>query len=134
LANEKKQTMIDQESRPTAIDYDAPLADLKIRDLLSIVNAHLTEQFKHVNPELFKPEKELRKPEKELYKPEKEFLKPEFFKPELLKPEYFKPELLKPELLKPEYSKQGPEIDPEQLVEDIAAKVVSALREQGIGG
>jgi hypothetical protein len=137
---EKKQPMIGQASRPTAIDYDAPITSFKLRDLVAVVNSQMLECLKyvpqpeHLKPEFFKPEKEifksekeLRKPEKELIKAEKELVKPE---KELLKTEKerFKPELSKPEK---EWELADPEIG--RLVESIATRVVEMLKKQGIG-
>lgn len=61
---EKKEPMIAQEYRPTAIDYDAPLTHFRMHDLVSVINAQLWA------------EKEYLKPEKELHKPEKGAVKP----------------------------------------------------------
>lgn len=121
---DKKEPMIGQENRPTAIDYDAPIANFKLRDLHAVIYAHLSEK------EVLKVEKEVHKPEKELFKPEKEFHKPEkeLFKPEkeFYKPEHFKPEkeILKPELTKPEKT-----VDP-GMIDQIATKVAQKLKGQ----
>jgi hypothetical protein len=72
---EKKEPMIGKENRPTAIDYDAPLAGMKVRDLLQILSAHHAEQAKAHYLEFYKPE----------------YWKPEYWKPEVGKvPETFK--------------------------------------------
>jgi hypothetical protein len=105
---DKKEPMIGKSSRPTAIDYDAPLSGMKVRDLLGVLGAHAGEQAKaHY-----------------------EFYKPEFFK-EFFKPEYFKPELYKPEQAK-EYKETikekeftSPTGDP---VEDLANRVAEILK------
>jgi len=146
---DKKEPMISQQNRPTAVDFDAPIADFKLRDLHAVINSHLTEKeisktekehFKpeQLKPEHFKPEKEFLKPEKEkeFFKPEKEVLKgekeKEFFKPEKEK-EHFKPEkeLLKPEkekeFFKPELTKPEKAVDP-GLVEQIADRVVEKMK------
>jgi len=140
---EKKEPMIGQESRPTAIDYDASIADWKVRDLMALIGAqmpHAAEQAKTtpipenlkpefhkpewvkpefhkpewVKPEWFKPEKELAKPEKEFFKGEKEFIKPE------------------KEFLKPELSKPPIQPDPGDLVERVATRVVEILQQRGL--
>ena len=125
---EKREPTIGQEDRPTAIDYDIPIADFKLRDLVSVIRAHLWPEKEFLKPEkeFHKPEKELFKSEKEHYKPEKEYWKPEHFKPEHYKPEK---EVLKPEkeLLKPELSKPGPEVGPE-VIEQIATRVADILK------
>ena len=125
-----KEPMIGRENRPTAIDWDMPVSGLKLRDLMSVVNAQ-------ISPELLKTEKEHFKPEKELLKGEKE---KEFFKPEkekeILKSEkekeHFKPEkeALKPEkeAFKPELSKP---IDP-TTIEQIVTAVMDRLKSQGV--
>lgn len=147
---EKKQPMIGQADRPTAIDYDAPITSFKLRDLVAVVNSQMLEYLKYtpqpeyLKPEIFKPEhikpehikpekeifkseKELRKPEKELLKAEKELVKPE---KELLKPEK---ERFKPELSKPEKEWEIPDPEIGRLVELIAIRVVEMLKKQGIG-
>jgi len=140
---EKKEPMIGQQSRPTAIDYDAPIANFKLRDLYAVISSHLhtEKEIVKVEKEHFKPEKEkeILKPEKEkeFYKPEKEkeYFKPEkekeYFKPEKEK-EHFKPEkeLLKPEKegFKPESSKP---FDP-SVIDQIADRVIERLKSQGV--
>jgi len=140
---EKKEPMISQENRPTAIDFDMPIAEFKLRDLYSIIHAQL-------HPEIFKTEKEHLKTEKELFKTEKEHFKgekekehlkgekeKEFFKPEKEK-EHLKgekeKEFIKPEkeVLKPEKELSKPEkpIDA-GLVDQIVDKVVERLKAQG---
>lgn len=136
---EKKEPMIGQESRPTAIDYDAPIANFKLRDLYAVINQHFIEkEVAKVEKEHFKAEKEKEhwKPEKEKehWKPEKE---KEHFKPEKEK-EHFKPEK---ELLKPEKEKEflkpetGKPIDPsviEQVVARAVEQVLGRLKSQGV--
>jgi hypothetical protein len=143
---EKKEPMIGQENRPTAIDYDLPIGDFKLRDLYAVIQAHIRpekellktekEHFKsEKEKEILKVEKEYVKPEKEkeILKVEKEYVKPEKEK-ELLKPEkekeFFKPEK---EALKPEKELSKPEkvFDP-GLVEQIATAVIEKLKAQGI--
>lgn len=117
----RKKPMIDQKSRPTAIDLDAPIADWKVKDLLAVIDAQVWEGqvgYQPV-PEYSKPEKEILKPEKELRKPEKEFYKPE---KELIKPEK---EKIKPELTKPEKEIMIPD-----LIERVATRVVEVLEER----
>ena len=117
---DKKEPMIDPENRPTAIDYDAPIADWKIRDILAVIRSELAEQQRYIpvpeeiKPEYYKPEKELGKAEKEALKPEKELLKPE---KERMKPESYKPEK---------------EFDIPDLVESVATRVVEMLEERGL--
>jgi len=119
--------MIGQESRPTAIDYDASIADWKVRDLMALIGAqmpHAAEQAKFTPiPENLKPE---------FHKPE--WFKPEWVKPEGLKPEWFKPEWFKPEkeFLKPELSKPPIQPDPGDLVERVATRVVEILQQRGL--
>ena len=55
----KKEPMIAQEYRPTAIDFDAPLTHYRMHDLASVINAQLWAE-----KEYLKPEKELHKSEK----------------------------------------------------------------------
>jgi len=107
----QKEPMISREDRPTAIDYDAPIAEWRIRDLMAVLDARIAE--------LIKPEKEALKP------PEKEFLKP----PEK---EYFKPpekEFLKPEK---EFSKPEKEFGPIDPEERLARRIVAILEERGV--
>jgi hypothetical protein len=105
---EQKEPMIGKSSRPTAIDYDAPLSGMKVRDLLGILSAHSGEQAKSHH----------------------EFYKPEFYKPDFYK-EYFKPELYKPDLLKEhketikEKEFTGPTGDP---IEQIANRIAEVLK------
>ena len=139
-----KGPMIDKESRPSPIDYEASIHDWKVRDLLAVVRAD-AERMKQ-EPELIKPE--WQKPEH--LKPER--FKPEQFKPEHFKPERFKPEQLKPEQLKPEKEGLKPEkeVKPDwdqefevlvdqlstrlsaKLGDQIANQVVDVLRKQGV--
>ena len=74
---EKKEPMIGRASRPSAIDYDAPVSEFKLRDLVAVVNSQMLEFVK--------------------YTPQPEQLKPEHYKPERYKPETSKPEHVKPE-------------------------------------
>jgi hypothetical protein len=123
-----KEPMIGRENRPTAIDWDMSVSDLKLRDLMSVVNAQITPEI--LKTEHFKVEKEVLKGEKE-----KEFFKPEKEK-EILKgekeKEHFKPEkeALKPEkeALKPELSKP---FDP-TTIEQIVSAVIDRLKTQGV--
>jgi hypothetical protein len=135
---EKKEPMIGQESRPTAIDFDMPIADFKLRDLYAIIQTHIhpEKEILKLEKEHFKPEKEKEhfksEKEKEFVKVEKEHFKPEkekeHFKGEKEK-EHFKPEK---ETLKPEKELSKPEkpFDP-GLVEQIATKVIEHLKAQG---
>jgi hypothetical protein len=141
-AESKKEPMIDQGNRPTPINFDTPLSELKVQDLMMLLGAQTAENAKLTpQPELLKPElskefskpekehfkelikgdllKELHKVEKEIHKPEKELFKPE---KELNKPEkeFFKPELSKPEK----------EIDP-RVIDQIAERIEQRLKERG---
>ena len=131
---EKKEPFISQASRPTAIDYDMPISDFKLRDLLAVAN-HV-----HVEKEVLKSEKEKEglktEKEKEYFKPEKE---KEHFKSEKEKEilkgekekEHFKPEK---EALKPEKELSKPEKPPfdDRVIEQIADKVIERLKSQGL--
>src|SRR6266404_537681 len=99
-----KDPMISREQRPTAVDFDIPISDFKLRDLVSVIQAQIRPE-----KEILKSEKELHKPEKELFKTEKEFLKPE------------------KELSRPEKEVGG--FSPEQL-EQIAQRVAELMRSQ----
>jgi hypothetical protein len=111
-----KEPMIGREQRPTATDFEAPISDMKLRDLMAVIEAQIRPE-----KEILKSEKEFHKPEKELLKTEKEFRKPEGFKPEK---EFLKPEK---ELSKPE--KEAGRILPEQ-VEQIAQRVAELMKNQ----
>jgi hypothetical protein len=109
MTEQKKEPMIGKSSRPTAIDYDAPLAGMKVRDLLGILSAHSNEQAKtHY----------------------------EFYKPEYFKPDFYKPESYKPELYKPDQAKELKETIKEKEfvgvtgdpVEDLATRVAEVLK------
>jgi hypothetical protein len=148
---EKKEPMIGQESRPTAIDFDMPIANFTLRDLYAVMQSqiHLAQEHLKTEKEHFKeslkPEhtKEFIKPEKEkeILKVEKEILKGEKEK-EILKgekeKEFQKPEkeFAKPEkeALKPEKELSKPEkqIDVPGLVEQVAVRVIEKLRGQGL--
>jgi len=144
---EKKEPMIGKASRPSAINYDAPVSEFKVRDLVALVNSQMLEFAKYtpqpeqlkpeqykperykpetLKPELVKSEKELVKPEKELVKAEKELIKPE---KEMLKPEK---ERMKPELSKPEKEFEIPDHF-EPFIDRIATRVVEILKQQGLG-
>jgi hypothetical protein len=110
MAEQKKEPMIGKSSRPTAIDYDAPVAGLKVGELIGILSAHAAEHAKA----------------------HREYYKPEIYKPEFYKPEYYKPELYKPDFAKEH--KEGakekafvtdPTGDP---LEELAARVAEHLR------
>jgi hypothetical protein len=70
---EQKEPMIGKSSRPTPIDYDAPLSGMKVRDLLGVLSAHSSANLEFYKPEYYKPD---------FYK--------EHFKPEIYKPDYLK--------------------------------------------
>jgi hypothetical protein len=109
-----KEPMIGKSSRPSPIDYDAPLSGMKVKDLLGVLSAHAAtnEQLKpeHVKPDLFKPE----------------HYKPEYYKPDFYKPEYFK-EFYKPEFTKPDLFKGGGG-SPGDPVEQLAERVAEVLK------
>jgi len=118
MADEKDrdEPFIEESDRPTPIDYEKPIGELTMRDLLSVIDSRLAtgaelampgaewrkpekelhkEFWKPPDVETLKTEKEAIKAEKEVRKPEKEAFK-EIFKPEK---ESFKPEKegIKPE-------------------------------------
>lgn len=110
MTDESKEPMISKGNRPTPIDYDAPISDWQIRDLVALIDAKI----------------EVLKPEKELSKPEKEYHKPERYKPEQLKPEK---ESLKGEK---EYSKPEKEFEIEELLDRFTQRFVDVLKEYGV--
>ena len=131
---EKKEPMIGQESRPTAIDFDMPIANFKLRDLYAVIQAH--PEFLKLEKEHLKGEKEKEhlKTEKEHFK-EKEYFKSEKEKEHFKEKEYFKGDHFKPEkeALKPEKEGFKPEKPIDRgFVEEVAARVVSILREQKV--
>lgn len=101
---EKNEPMIGKENRPSAVDYNAPVANLKVGELVGALSSHLYE----------------------LWKPE--YYKPEYWKPEFWKPEFWKPEAFKPPVEK-EFKPEGPVN--EQLVEKITVRVIEALKQRG---
>ena len=111
--SERREPMIGKENRPSAIDYNAPVAGMKVGDLLGVVGAHLSEQVKAF-PEFWKPE----------------YFKPEFWKPEFFKPEFFKPEVFKPPVEK-EFKPEGGGLS-DQLIERVTVRVIEALKERGV--
>jgi Skp family chaperone for outer membrane proteins len=139
---EQKEPMIGRENRPTAIDYDAPIRDFKLRDLYAVIHSQLHAEQLKVEKEFSKVEKEIHKvekehfkgekekehfkgeKEKEIHKVEKEFLKGEKEK-EFIKPEK---EILKGEK---EFSKPEKPID-SSVIDQIADAVVQRLRAQGL--
>ncbi len=151
----RKEPMIDQSNRPSAIDFESEISKMKVSDLSALVGAHVEvlkvekETFKaEKEKEIRKPEKELSKPEKEgfkgekekeIRKPEKEFSKPE---KELSKPEKeaFKPEkealkgekekeVFKPEGLKPE--DKPIDFTIERITEVVLERVMTELQRRG---
>ena len=74
----KKEPMIEESKRPSAIDYNASISGWRVGDL----KAYLESVGYTPIPEFSKPEKESNKPEKESNKPEKENMKPEDIKPD----------------------------------------------------
>jgi hypothetical protein len=151
---EKKEPMIGQENRPTAIDYDAPIRDFKLRDLYSLIQSQVQHEYLKSEKETTKVEKEHFKVEKELLKVEKEHLKTEkeHFKGEKEKEhlkgekekehlkgekekEHFK-EFIKPEkeVLKGEKELSKPEKTPfdTTIIDQIAEAVVQRLRAQNL--
>jgi hypothetical protein len=122
------EPMIDKESRMNAVDFDQPIGDWRVRDLLALVEALLDDRVgltplpEEIKPELGKGE--WRKPER---------IKPEWRKPEFRKPEARKPEkeILK-EFMKPEQGRKPEvEIDPGDLVETIAQRTAEIIKERG---
>jgi hypothetical protein len=120
MADEKKEPVIGKSDRPGAVDLEARLSDLKLRDLVTALGsqAQLTERIK---PELSKPE---------LSKPEhiKEWWKPELFK-ENFKPEVFKPELIK-EANKPEFKPDPIDTIFQHLVATLTPEQVRGLQDK----
>jgi hypothetical protein len=112
-----RKPIIPKKDRPTAIDYDAPIAEWRVKDLMAVLDSRIAELVKPEKESLKPPEKEFHKPpEKEYFKPpEKEFLKPE---KETLKPEK--------ELSKPE-KETGPGFE-----ERVARVVINVLEERGL--
>jgi len=149
MTDQPKQPMIDKDSPPTPIDFNANLGSLKVSEYLALQWGEWLKVEKEISKELHKPEHfkpEHLKPEHfkpEHFKPEQ--LKPEQLKPEHSKPEYFKPEWVKnehvkvekeviKELIKPEGLKVEKEFKPDPLdglVEQVAQRVVAILKEQG---
>jgi hypothetical protein len=122
---EKREPMIDQQNRPTAIDFDMSISDFKLRDLYAVASqVHTEKEIRKTEKEIIK-EKEL-KLEKEHFKPEKE---KELFKGEKEK-ESFKPEK---EVLKPEKELSKPEFKPivPGWMEQIVDQVVERLKAEG---
>jgi hypothetical protein len=116
----KKEPMISSENRPTAIDFEAPVSQLKVRELLTLVPwGEYFKVEKEIAKELHKVEKEHFKPE--THKPPVNFLeankaetsKAETSKAETSKAETLKPEIIKPELVKPETFKMEKEVSKE---------------------
>jgi hypothetical protein len=146
MAAKKKEPLINQESRPTAIDYKMPIADFNLGDLQAVIQAQLNEHFKEtvkgdhfkekVEKEVVKGDHLKEKVEKEILKehlkPEQlkpEYLKPEHLKPEHLKPEGFKPEGFKPEGFKPEgFKPEGGKPIDESTLDRLADKVAERLK------
>ncbi|MGK7862222.1 hypothetical protein [Falsiroseomonas sp. E2-1-a4] len=140
----RKEPMIDQSNRPSAIDFDSEISKMKVSDLSALVGAHVEvlkaeKEISKSEKEISKPEKEgfksekekeIRKPEKEIRKPEKEFSKPEKegFKGEKEK-EVFKPEGLKPEGLKPE--DKAIDFTIERITELVLERVMTELQRRG---
>jgi hypothetical protein len=109
MADPKKEPMIGKSSRPTAIDYDAPVSGMKLGELIAHLASHGVSR-EHLKPEVYKPE----------------YHKPEFYKPDYYKPEYYKPDFAKEykETVK-EKEFTGPVGDP---VEELATRVAEILK------
>jgi hypothetical protein len=110
MPDQKKEPMIGKSSRPTAIDYDAPLSSMKVGDLIGVLSAHAEQAKAHP-----------------------EYYKPEAYKPDFYKPEYYKPELYKPDLLKEhkEHIKEKEFVTPtHDPVEDLANRVAEILKKK----
>jgi hypothetical protein len=126
------EPMIDKENRPSAMDFDTPIADWRVRDLVALIDVMVEDHAAFIPiPEEIKPEGgkgEWRKPE--IRKPE--WRKPEWRKPEIRKPEARKPEkeILK-EFLKPEQGLKPEPFDETDLIERIAQRTAEILRERG---
>jgi hypothetical protein len=125
--SDKKQPMISQSQRPSPIDFEQPLSNLKAGDLHTMMQTVLLPEIQknekvveHVKPEQFKPEN---------FKVEKvvEQLKPENFKVEKVV-EQLKPESFKPEGAKPEGGKPGPIEIGQDTIEQIATRVADILK------
>lgn len=130
-----KEPMIGQQNRPSPIDFDAPIADFKLKDLMTVVHGQFLE--KEQLKEHSKPEKEHFKEQfKELSKPEKEILKGDRFK-ELSKPEK---EFLKGDSIK-EFGKPEKELKAEKeipglddvTIDRIAERVADVIKQRGGG-
>jgi hypothetical protein len=106
MSDQKKEPLIAKSSRPTAVDYDAPLSGMKVSDLLGVLSAHSAQQAHFY-----------------------EFYKPEFYKPEFYKPDYFKPpeyvKELKTETVKEKEFVTPTSPDP---IEDLANRVAAKLK------
>jgi hypothetical protein len=115
MPDEKKEPVIGKSDRPGAVDLEARLSDLKLRDLVTALGsqAQLTERIK---PEGTKPEHF------------KEWWKPEFVK-ENLKPEHFKPELIK-EFSKPEFKPDPIDTIFQHLVATLTPEQVRGLQDK----
>lgn len=147
----RKEPMIDQSNRPSAIDFESEISKMKVSDLSALVGAHIEvlksekeilkgekekevrkpeKEFSKPEKEAFKgeKEKEIRKPEKEYSKPEKESFKGEKEK-EVFKPEGLKPEGLKPEGLKPE--DKPIDFNIERITEVVLERVMMELQRRG---
>ena len=72
MADPKKEPMIGKSSRPTAIDYDAPVSGMKLGELIAHLASHGVSR-EHLKPEVYKPD--FAKEYKETVK-EKEFTGP----------------------------------------------------------
>jgi len=105
MPDQKKEPMIGKENRPSAVDYNAPVSGLKVGELVGVMSSHLFE----------------------IWKPE--YYKPEYFKPEFWKPEFWKPEAFKPPQEKEFRPASGIN---EQLVEQVAVRVIEVLKERGV--
>ncbi|MDP3416737.1 hypothetical protein [Falsiroseomonas sp.] len=151
----RKEPMIDQSNRPSAIDFDSEISKMKVSDLSALVGAHIEvlkaeKEIAKTEKELSKSEKEgfksekekeIRKPEKEFSKPEKEAFKGEKEK-EIRKPEkeFSKPEkegfkgekekeAFKPEGLKPE--DKPIDFTIERITEVVLERVMAELQRRG---
>ncbi len=101
---EKKEPMIGKSSRPSPIDYDAPVAGMKLGELIGHLSSHVAAN--------------------------REYLKPEHYKPEFYKPDYYKPEYYKPDFAK-EYKETVKEKEftlPVDPVEELANRVAEILK------
>lgn len=123
-----KEPMISKENRPTAIDYEKPVAEYKLKDLLNVVQTHFTEFSK----ENFKENQ---------FKEFKEPSNKEWFKESHLKETHVKEPVFKNYYNAEGFKEGKPESKPEgkpdptelenQWLEKVSARIVKHLEAQG---